>query len=658
MKLIYSAVLPAVALAGHLDDSDKQQEAYTRVEEAAELIHWITERRIVPELVSHDELEGEEVKEGEEFAGNYRMERPHVNFWLDFGNKRLLSFRQHTNKYQSVRNMLSSSSRAYDAKKYGGAEYEESETERHDTYNFYRTHNLERQTRPTRNSLLRRIASLENMIQYKQNGLAQGVSHQRKPFGAYFDYGCHCFPGSFMDPRHSPHAAPVDEIDRACREHSWAYDCAKQDFGQDCRGKYQAYSWEGRIASDGFTPEIRCIDTEETNPCAWAICEADKHLAERLRDLVTDYDPSKQVALDDEFQQFQRQSICEVTQMHDGSRKTDHNNDQVLYLAQPEEEQTETATVATAGSPANVDSGSSSDPGNEPNIQQFGDFVGSPSDSEESPLTGNMSPTLTGGRHISTGDPEDQINFTSVNRQPKDQYEEGVSEIPDWDTVPVWERASYADSGYPVPEWWLLPKSPSESEASAPWDGGLQFGDFDDGSDLFPNFASEEPAVASTAQPNYDHTVATSPADIVEFQEELDNVTEHIPDEVLEHSPMMQGDDASDWEDGANPSEIEYLNAADGEKAGGSPAGEESNNGESEAPVITLKSAITYSVKQCCGQYPTRYKYSSKKMGCCKDNGIEKLYSPHHSKCCVVKTARGSMGETYASYLATNTVGC
>lgn len=666
MKLI--ATIPAVAFAGHFHDQTVQDAAYGRVEQVASRINWITERRLVPELVSHDELEGEEVEE--EFAGNYRMERPHVNFWLDFSNRRLLSFRQHTNKYQSARNMLSTSDRSWSNKKYGGDQ--EDFENRDNIYNFYKQSHYERQTRPTRNSLLRRIASLENMIQYQQNG-RDIQHHDKKPFGAYFDYGCHCFPGSFMDPKHSPHAQPVDEIDRACREHSWAYDCAKQDFGTDCRGKYQAYSWEGRIGSDGFTPEIYCVDKEEENPCAWAICQADKHLAERLRDLIKDYNPGNQVGLDSNFKQFDRQSICEVTQIHDGNRKEHHNNDELVYLNDGQQDNNQTPA---SESPASNDNGSSIPINNNP---MSGDFVyddNSQQEDEGLPEDTPSPSSLNGGRQYSSEEPE--VSFISVgnnnNPEPEPfQFEEEYlemddllsdeSKVPNFWGSPDHQRGLWADTyGWPIEEVQKKQKKPSNY--NFPDYGMPTFGDgnFPPQDDPFGDFVNNQElqfaddSIPATAAPENDHQTPAVPED--EIDEHLNVVVQTSVGNTAGGSPPMVGDDASDFggEDVLVPSEVGYNQEI---KSGGSPAGSEENSEEpGEDLQVTLKSAVTYSVKQCCGQYPTRYKYSANKMGCCKDNGIEKLYSPHYSKCCVVKTQRGVMGATYASFLARRSDDC
>jgi hypothetical protein len=76
-----------------------------------------------------------------------------------------------------------------------------------------------------------------------------------------------------------------------------------------------------------------------------------------------------------------------------------------------------------------------------------------------------------------------------------------------------------------------------------------------------------------------------------------------------------------------------------------------------QLPEIVMKSAVTHHYRQCCGQYPTRYKFSTKRMGCCNDNGIERLYNPTNAKCCHVKSARGVSG-SMASYLAKSADDC
>jgi hypothetical protein len=182
---------------------------------------------------------------------------------------------------------------------------------------------------------------------------------------------------------------------------------------------------------------------------------------------------------------------------------------------------------------------------------------------------------------------------------------------------------------------------------------------FDGGSDLFPQFADVEEAAPTAAAPEYTHAAENQPENIAEH---LDTVSEHA-----EINTQSGSSPNGPFADDANDFELEFLEGGPEEmgeqvqetKAGGSPAGNDSSSEPADevlAPV--LKSAITYSVKQCCGQYPQRYKYSANKMGCCNDNGEEKLYSPHYSKCCVIRTARGALGETYASFLTNKNQDC
>lgn len=441
MKLIYP-VLPAAILADHANQA-LQDRINDRADFYTRRINWITERRLVPELVSHEEFVGQE-EELDQFAGKYRMERPHVNFWLDFSNQRLLQFRQQSNKYQTAKNMLSTSDRSYGAKKYG-LMVDQQWDERNEHYNFYQTTTDERYTRPTKNNLLRRMASLENMIQYAQkNQLA------KRPFGAYFDYGCYCFPGSFVDPKHSPHAEPRDPIDSVCREHSWAYDCAKADFGNDCRGKYQEYKWEGTINEDGFTPEIRCLD--EVDTCAWAICQADKYLAERLNVLAQDYQLAHQVPLPNEYrpngQYFDRLNTCYRTHIVEGSRdELEHNNDSIHNLSNGDEGETEnTNTPAETTNETNSVTGEVGDNGN---LGLFADHI-STGDEDTGIPAGSNSPSGVSRQY--TPDPNAAVNFQSAGSTMANlpEYDESMREIAeslDWANLP-WEfRQNALDKG-------------------------------------------------------------------------------------------------------------------------------------------------------------------------------------------------------------------
>lgn len=52
------------------------------------------------------------------------------------------------------------------------------------------------------------------------------------------------------------------------------------DFGDHCRGRTTLYNWKGSWKEGGVEKQIECTDEEDS--CAWAICQADKFLAEEL----------------------------------------------------------------------------------------------------------------------------------------------------------------------------------------------------------------------------------------------------------------------------------------------------------------------------------------------------------------------------------------
>lgn len=597
MKLIGATALIGTSHAIGYVNVQNQHET-TRTQELVRKINWITERRLVPELVSHDETESDE--EESAYKGYYWMERPHVNFWLDFNNPTLINFRQHSNKYQSARNMLSSSRAVYGAKKSAEA-YEET---RRNVYENYSLHNDERFTRPTRNHLLRRMASVENMVQYKTTDVAF-----KKPFGSYFDYGCHCFPGSFIDPKRSPHAPPQDAIDQACQAHQWAYDCAKDDYGQDCRGKYQLYKWQGTVDDDGISTSVHCMDPKDT--CAWAICEIDRHLAESLADMVRSYDSKLLVS-----NGFNRNEVCVHKDMTIVDRAAHNNNVHV----EDEEEPAQVQTFSETRGPVSHDADSDVQQVSNANRMEFGSVEFVPVDLEE---LGRNSPS-------SPVDGDSQNQDPSAKRSP---YSPGPGvEEPDWSKIDLADRALWSDKGWEIPE----EEEIKSSNNGGNWDAN-PFTGFNFGANGPVGGKSVEPVVPAT----YTHATEATPETEEALDDALDevNTTVQPMDETTASTlaPLL-ADDASGFDGAGNPEE----------GAGTS---------ENENPIeVVMKSATTFNHKQCCGEYPKRYKYSRNKQGCCIENtGIYAnkwgyLYAPSKGQCChkSVDSMRGS--KTYTRF--------
>lgn len=610
MKFLGAASLIGTSHAMGYVNQRQQQHHYQN--EAKELvdqhIQWITERRLVPELVSHDEIETD--NEDPDYRGFYWMERPHVNFWLDFNNPELISFRQHSSKYQSARNMLSTARMAFGAKK-SGYEYEEVRTSR---YHNYQDENEERFTRPTRNHLLRRLASVENMVQYSTTDF-----QHKKPFGAFFDYGCHCFPGSFIDPKRSPHATPVDDIDRACQSHQWAYDCAKDDYGNDCRGKYQLYSWKGRIGDDGISTEITCLDPEDS--CAWAICEIDKHLAETLADLVIDYNEDYKLRNG----RFDRIGFCEQKEMQIVDRSAHNNNihvedDEPVQIfsnnESPADERGDFGTVqlASAGSPAAVVSVS-------PQEMSRGS-VGSPD------IPYGITPDGT-----NWDVPVDPFDF--------ELYGDNIHNPPLFQFVGLDIRKIWVDNfGWPneLVDLEYIPVKQKETEADS-WNQD-PFLNFFGNNDLPLDEDLDIPVAP------YNHAVEDTPTTAEALEAALDQTNDEIAATdapAISFDPVF-ADDASEYAGEGSPVVEDSGNG----QADNAPADDSSAEEEEAAPQVTLKSAATFNHRKCCGEYPKRYKYSSNKQGCCIENvgpyanqwGY--LYAPSRGKCChKAKSVRG-----------------
>lgn len=585
-------------------------------------IHWITERRLVPELVSHDEIETDE--EDPEYKGLYWMERPHVNFWLDFTNQELISFRQHSNKYQSARNMLADSRMAYGVKKSA----DDRSMVRSERYHQYQNTEVERFTRPTRSHLLRRTASIENMIQYKTE------TKYKKPFGAYFDYGCHCFTGNFIDPKRSNHAEPVDNIDRACQRHKWAYDCAKDDYGNDCRGKYQLYKWEGTVDDDGISTSIKCIDAEDT--CERSICEIDRHLAEELSALAIGYNPfykhseRKQVGAE----MFDRMDVCEHQQMEVVDRD-DHNNNVHVVPDVPSPVQTYSNT-----DPADTYADHATD---DWDLGSLGTIL---------PVGDAASPSGSASMGRGSASSEDEYPY-DVNASgdawetPEVYGADSGNDAPFWQFIEMSERGNWGASGWNVPDVEFIPPPKKDQEDNFNFGG-------------FPNFAPVDrfdgPIIADSPAPIYTHN-----DDPVDTEDALDEAIAQVQSATPAPPSNMPSNDlladhATDFSDPAD-SPASGSNADPNSKSYTPEQAALSNSQEEvAAPQPVLKAAATFNHQKCCGEYPRRYKYSSNKQGCCIENtgpyankwGY--LYSPQRGSCCIktVTSTRGSI--TYTRY--------
>lgn len=190
------------------------------------------------------------------------------------------------------------------------------------------------------------------------------------------------------------------------------------------------------------------------------------------------------------------------------------------------------------------------------------------------------------------------------------------------------ERRKWADLGYEIPEEFKPP--PEVVEVYQP-SGNLIFGSVPAG--------PQEPVFADIAapQPAFTHASTEAPATVDELNVALAAVTE----QAINH--QLYGDNA-------NNMELNSSHIFEEEPAQAPPAVEEVE--EIVPPEIIMKAAVTHHYRKCCGQYPKRYKYSTNRMGCCNDNGIERLYSPSHAKCCLVKSSRATAGTNLASYLA------
>ena len=676
MKLISLTVLPLSIKSSTFTNYEGQARSRAAATDLVSKLNMITERRIFPELISISEA-GQNLEDQDNYEGHYAMEQPNVNFLLDFSNEELVNFRIHAQKYQQKASYLDQMGWGGGSyKKSGGQEDEVDEQRDEDKiYNDYKNRNPERFTRPTRANLLRRIASQEMMIQY--------VSTTKRRFGAYFNYGCHCFPGSFYLPKNSPHAMPIDDIDKACREHSWAYDCARQDFGDDCRGKYQLYNWVGRISKDGFTKELICTDSEDT--CAWAICQADKYLAERLSDLEFEYSEEKLVnPQDGALSGFDRHRMCEIQQVNEVDREHHNNDEQLVVRDEPQ---------ASVGSNNGL-----TDPNN--NGSEDGQITPQSNNGQGRQIPGGLLPNFDGPENTADLDFPNLSNYpdfpngyvpnlagtdengnpTSINRNSgfalvpndndatSDEVTDPNTFIPDqadWQKMTIEERKKWYDLGWQQGQNFVTATNVKDKQNSNGKPGTIIFGNVY----KYPqypnelNFADIQAANPDNffEEPDFTHSTTEAPETEFELTSALEKVADNVDylqnlglyaDHIV---PEFDFEDENEAARGnsAPQKTIEQHLAEMGEPIDSStvspenlPAAPEITNNNPQTqndpnlPKITLKSSITHSYRQCCGQYPTRYKYSTKKMGCCKDHGIERLYNPANAKCCIVKDQR------------------
>jgi len=301
-----------------------------------------------------------------------------------------------------------------------------------------------------------------------------------------------------------------------------------------------------------------------------------------------------------------------------------------------------------------------------PGSQLMGDYVTMIDNEEPSPDTNALSPGGDSniGRQWTPNNNAGPVNYNNAggNKQTPVEFIPDLHgpmvDSMDWGSMSFEYRSQWADKGWPVPEIYTQTQS-------GPGGNFNPSGNFPDYGSL-PQIDNSDP---NSPIPGYTHDTDVTPDNEDELAQALDTVNSAVPvDDIApvdsNNNPLV-GDDASTFgnDSPATPNtDDSYLDASEGTRSAGSPMEQSSNqtpNNTEDLPDVVLKSAITYSVKKCCGTYPRRYKFSAGKRGCCIHNGVERLYSPHHSQCCQIR-AQGARGvyQPYESFLAHKNDNC
>jgi len=123
---------------------------------------------------------------------------------------------------------------------------------------------------------------------------------KEQKFGRYCYYGCYCLPEGSHDISSGGYGKPMDDIDRACRDFKWCYQCLIREHNEaqpnnswggvdECRGEDIGYRAD-LIEEDDGSHSITCTNKEGS--CRKNICECDKRLAEQLAKYEETWDES------------------------------------------------------------------------------------------------------------------------------------------------------------------------------------------------------------------------------------------------------------------------------------------------------------------------------------------------------------------------------
>jgi len=111
---------------------------------------------------------------------------------------------------------------------------------------------------------------------------------RNKIFGKYCFYGCWCLPNADADFGVGI-GAPVDNIDRSCKEFSTCYNCLfNPQIGKNCQDDYKGrYTVLGRVDKVSGNRHLVCLD--KPGSCLRMRCECDKALATKLQQYESEW---------------------------------------------------------------------------------------------------------------------------------------------------------------------------------------------------------------------------------------------------------------------------------------------------------------------------------------------------------------------------------
>jgi len=99
----------------------------------------------------------------------------------------------------------------------------------------------------------------------------------------YWAYGCNCLILGDRPMSEMGKGKPVDEMDVACKEYKSCQKCVRMEFGDECIGEREKYSWKKK------GDDVVCTDNPGT--CKRSLCECDLNYAKTVPATVSVWNP-------------------------------------------------------------------------------------------------------------------------------------------------------------------------------------------------------------------------------------------------------------------------------------------------------------------------------------------------------------------------------